>query len=536
VSARNLHENPELLQNGLADLAQRPFIILTRKKSARPTTEMDDQAMTSLATPTVDLGAAEGNALVLKLAVALGLAAFADWLFYAEDLGVSVAIFAVALTCGALVANPFSRERRRIVMACIILVGGLIPVVEELDVMSFILLVLALATSVATVTGSDLSGPRSRLVALRDLLLTGPYRLVRDVAAGFHGPSVMTGMAMWFVPLALGAIFVALFASANPLIEQWIDLFRPANPASQFSVSRLLFWLATLSIVWPFVHIRRRRKIASDATAVPPVICESQASARWDHLFGPATILRSLVLFNMLFAVQTILDMTYLWGNGTLPAGLSYAAYAHRGAYALTIATLLAACFALAAVRPGAADKEPTFLRPLVYLFVAQNIVLVASSVLRLKLYVETYLLTYWRITAFVWMLIALGLIFILARIALERSNEWLVRINLTALFAALYLCSLTNLAAIVSDYNVTHSREAGGSGVQLDACYLSSLGPQALPALDKAIQIGKFSPNLESRRDQLLERQSHDMASWRAWSFRGWRLQRDLNAHAGAG
>ena len=63
--------------------------------------------MTSLATPTIDLGAAEGNALLFKLAVALGLAALADWLFYAEDLGISVAIFAVALTCGALVANPF---------------------------------------------------------------------------------------------------------------------------------------------------------------------------------------------------------------------------------------------------------------------------------------------------------------------------------------------------------------------------------------------------------------------------------------------
>ena len=493
--------------------------------------------MTSLATPTVDLGTAEGNTLLFKLVVALGLAALADWLFYAEDLGLSVAIFAVALTCSALAANPFSRDRRRIVSAGIILVAGLIPVIEELGAMSFILLVLALATSVAIVTGSDLSGPRSRLAALRDLLLTGPYRLVRDVAAGFHGPSIMTRMAMWFVPLALGAIFVALFASANPLIAQWIELLGPGNAANHVSVIRLMFWVAALSIVWPFVHIRWRGRVARDVRADQAFVHERQASARWEHVFGPATILHSLVLFNLLFAVQTILDMTYLWGNATLPAGLTYAAYAHRGAYALTIATLLAACFALVAVKPGAADTEPKLLRLLVYLFVAQNIVLVASSILRLKLYVETYLLTYWRITAFVWMLlVALGFVFILARIALERSNEWLVRINLRALAAALYLCSLTNLAAVIADFNVAHSRETGGSGVWLDTCYLAGLGPQALPAIDKAIQMGKFNSNLESRRDRLLERQSHDMASWRAWSFRSWRLQRVLDAHAAAG
>ena len=41
--------------------------------------------------------------------------------------------------------------------------------------------------------------------------------------------------------------------------------------------------------------------------------------------FGVATILRSLILFNLLFAVQTVLDVIYLWGNATLPADISYA-------------------------------------------------------------------------------------------------------------------------------------------------------------------------------------------------------------------
>ena len=64
-----------------------------------------------------------------------------------------------------------------------------------------------------------------------------------------------------------------------------------------------------------------------------------------NDFFGVATILRSLILFNLLFAVQTVLDVAYLWGNATLPADISYASYAHRGAYPLILTALLAAGF-----------------------------------------------------------------------------------------------------------------------------------------------------------------------------------------------
>jgi hypothetical protein len=87
------------------------------------------------------------------------------------------------------------------------------------------------------------------------------------------------------------------------------------------------------------------------------------------------------------------------------------------------------------------------------------------------------------------------------------------------------------NFAAVIADYNVSHSREASAKGIQLDAYYLSQLGPQALPAIERALQIRVFDPILVSRRDSLVEEQRKDMASWRSWSFRSWRLQRYLDA-----
>lgn len=140
-------------------------------------------------------------------------------------------------------------------------------------------------------------------------------------------------------------------------------------------------------------------------------------------------------------------------------------------------------------------------------------------------------MLTYWRVAAFVWMLlVAAGLILILVRIALRASNEWLVRANLLVLIIALYVCSLINFAAVIADYNVVHSREASGSGVSLDMDYLIQLGPNALPAIDRAIRLRYANPVLVSRRNSLVEQQRQQMASWRGWSFRGWRLQRFLD------
>ena len=158
--------------------------------------------------------------------------------------------------------------------------------------------------------------------------------------------------------------------------------------------------------------------------------------------FGVTTILRSLILFNLLFAVQTMLDVIYLWGNAKLPDDISYASYAHQGAYPLILTALLAAGFVLAAMKPGGPAEQSSVIRPLVYLWVAQNVLLVASSILRLDLYVQIYLAD---------LLARRGLYLDVACrhsgccssspvSALNRSNGWLIRANLITLTATLYV------------------------------------------------------------------------------------------------
>ena len=126
-------------------------------------------------------------------------------------------------------------------------------------------------------------------------------------------------------------------------------------------------------------------------------------------------------------------------------------------------------------MRPGGPAEKSTVIRPLVYLWVGQNVMLVVSSILRLDLYVEIYMLTGWRIAAFVWMLlVALGLVLIVARIVLDSPTAGWSGMNLIALtIDALYMradqLSPRSSPTIMS----RHSKEACGKGVNLDIKYL---------------------------------------------------------------
>ncbi|WP_439408318.1 DUF4173 domain-containing protein [Bradyrhizobium sp. DASA03076] len=490
--------------------------------------------MTSLAsTIAADIQPIRQSAIPAKLGCALALAALADWLFYGHRIGLSLTLFAIATVCMSMLFNYAALDRRRAMIGAVILVAGLIPAIEELNALSFLILVAALAIALLFATSPEPSGLAERARALRTFFLLGPFRVFLEALQVFNMSAFTRGIALWLLPATLGTVFVTLFAAANPVIEQWVSLLNPKIILDHVSPPRVLFWTMMLALVWPFIHVRwRPRKLVITDVAEAPVPPPLPPVVSVEFL-GPSTILRSLILFNLLFAAQSVLDGLYLWGHVALPANMTYAAYAHRGAYPLIATALLAAAFVLVAMRPGGPAEKSTVIRPLVYLWVAQNVLLVASSILRLDLYVDIYMLTYWRIAAFIWMgLVALGLILIVARIALDRSNRWLVGANLIALTMVLYGASLVNFDAFIADYNLKHSSEMGGNGVKIDANYLLTLGPQALPAIDKVIALRGGDYCLAGRRDRLVEGQRQDL-TWRAWGFRSWRLQRRLDAQA---
>jgi hypothetical protein len=471
-----------------------------------------------------------------RLLIAAAVTAFADWLFYDHRLGISVALFLLVLASLSLVTNPVHAGGRQILLAAAVVLAGLAPIVEELNVLSAALGVLAVTLAVSALTNPFIGGLRDRFAAVPGLLLFGPFRIFSDIAESSKWSLTLRHVTVWVVPVLLSGIFLILFSSANPLIESWFNAMDPRTLTLGLSTARLLFWTLAACVVWPFVYMKWSRSDPEPRNGAPQPEALEEAPS---ELFGAAAILRSLVLFNLLFAIQTVLDLIYLWGGVALPDGLTYAAYAHRGAYPLIATALLAAGFVLAAMRPGGPAERMPVIRVLVFFWIAQNVMLVVSSMLRLDLYVQIYSLTYWRVAAFIWMLlVAVGLTLIVARIAFDRSNSWLVQMNLATLALLACVCAFINFPYVIASYNVDHSKEVSGNGLALDVTYLVGLGPQAVPAIDRYLAAqpnGSLSlfnrGQLAWNRDQLIKRQLAELDSWRAWSFRGYRLKRYVAA-----
>ena len=476
-----------------------------------------------------------------RLAAVAALIALGDFLFYRSGPGPGIALvfFIGALACTALAVSQ-ARPAQQLLVA-VVLFATLAPLIEDANALSLLIASCGAATTVLISLGGWEGSFPYRLLAAVRLLIRGPFQVLIDLpetGANISAGSVQLSgrnLAIWILPICMSAVFAGLFAAANPIIEGWLKAIDFTWLLALFDVGRTWFWLAMLVIAWPFAFARRlksRSPASANVSAAAPAAEFGDGSV----LFGERAILRCLLAFNALFAVQTTLDVAILWQGHSLPAGVSFADYAHRGAYPLIVTALLAGAFVIAAMQPGQAAGRSSLIRALVILWTAQNIALVISSLLRLKLYVEVYSLTYWRVAAFIWMaLVAVGLVLISIQVWRRLSNGWLISAITMLGAATLYACAFVNFAYIIADTNLRQCKQGPGSCLEVDRDYIRGLGPDVIPAIDRQVN-SRLGPDeafrLSGIRNDLADVVRHWQTDWRSWTFRGWRLARYLEAH----
>lgn len=348
----------------------------------------------------------------------------------------------------------------------------------------------------------------ARLVLHALFTIARPIRDLRRSFQGRRGAQVnpRAVAAVLGLPLAGGALFLLLFAAANPLIEQALADIRLPSPW------RVLLWCSVAVCLWP--SLRPHAAVMRLAARLP------DPEPRLPGTSLPSVLI-ALALFNFLFAVQNALDIVFLWSGGPLPAGMTQTEYVHRGAYPLIGTALIAGVMALAMLRPGSASEHHPWARRLLVLWVAQNLVLVASSALRTIDYVEASMLTAWRIAALMWMaLVALGLVLICWRILKGRSARWLINRNALAAAVLLAPCAFVDLGAIAARWNVEAQAPA-----RVDLCYLREVGDGALLPL---IYLERQPTDAATRdrvryvRERLFSDLQAGQADWQTWTPRG--------------
>jgi hypothetical protein len=449
-----------------------------------------------------------------KIGAAVALVALADILFFDQELGWTLGLFAAAwVALGALVLRSTVAPRaRQVALLAAALFAAVL--VDDPNPLAWCLFWLANASAalLGRVSFDDAARWMVRLGAHGLYGLSSPFwdarRLARSRAG--RGGGIVALASLVALPLVGGTIFTLLFANANPVIAAVFATIE--IPGLGRALLHLLLWAFVLVLVWPTLRPRTFALVARIVGADPVRLPE----------LPRATLTLSLLTFNAIFLVQNLLDIVFLWRGAALPAGVTMAEYAHRGAYALIATALLAGLFVLVALRPGGAGARSPMVRRLVVLWVAQNLLLVASSVLRTLDYIAAYSLTELRIAALAWMaLVACGLVLICWRMLAGRTATWLINANAAAAAAVLAAASVVDLGAAAATWNVDHARRAE----RLDLCYLDRLGASALlPVI--ALERRAAGPRLRDQARYLrigkLARLTREQADWHSWSWRG--------------
>jgi hypothetical protein len=453
----------------------------------------------------------------------LALVLLADLLFWRHAPGLSVAVFAIAVFAAA---TADVRPRRALIRPGLFLGFGVAPVIDHLQLLSLVFLVATLLGALVWARHPGVGAGRlavSALTLLRRLpgLWIMPLRAapLRRLAAGLRPARWLRD---WAFPLGGSLVIAALLLDANPMLLRLV----PVEVDLWAMIERGMFWLGIALLVAPLLHPDLPLGKAMDLSA-PQRLPGFGINAR--------SVLRALVPFNLLIGVQMVTDAAILIGGAALPPGMSFAEYAHRGAYPLLATAVLAGAFALAA-RPFL--EEHRLIRGLLLLWLAQNVVLCGAAAMRLELYVGAYGLTYLRLHALIWMaLVAAGLGLIGWQILWGRENGWLVgRVGVMGL-ATLYACSFVNFAQVIATQQLGRDEPDFG--------YVCDLGPMAAGAVHEApsrhAEIAAWVEANASRWrevDVLSEDESHCHAlnapyihDWRDWGFRRWLVIRRVQA-----
>jgi len=457
---------------------------------------------------------------LIKFVPALLLIAAADWLW--GGAGSWIGGFALAWVLLLLLARPALRRGPAFVAGAI---AALLALIMAADPGPLAWVMFWAAVSMAALLPRTAGFDDAWRWALRLFVQagTGPFAPVTDFARLLHsrrsdGRFTLRSLAkVLALPLIMTSLFVVLFAGANPLVEQALSAIRLP------SIERILFWLMVLAVVWPTLRPSRW----STRLAIPDPELTLPGSST-------ASVLISLALFNTVFAIENGLDIAFLWSGAPLPAGVSMTDYVHRGAYPLIVTALLAGIFVLGTLKPGSATAANPMIRRLVVAWIAQNMLLVASSVLRTVEYVEESMLTPWRIAAFLWMgLVALGLCLICWRMLTGKSARWLINTNAGAAAIVLLGSTIVDFNAMSATWNVRHAAEATGHGPKLDLCFLNDMGSAALLPLIELEQrplAADFRDRVRTVRHRIVEGRpdwggtglAAQQADWRSWTWRG--------------
>ncbi|MGW2242965.1 DUF4153 domain-containing protein [Streptomyces hirsutus] len=298
------------------------------------------------------------------------------------------------------------------------------------------------------------------------------WRGVRARAGDASG-TMGSALRALVVTAVLLLVFGALFAGADAAFADLLSRLIPDTSLGDGPWRLVLFALGLLGA------------LAAAHSAAAPLWWDSFKTGP-GRARGRGEWALPLLLLCVLFAVFNAIQLAVLFGGYKAvldKTGQTYSEYARQGFWQLLIATLLTLLVIVFALRwaPRGGPGDRNLVRGVLGTLCALTLIVVASAVRRMDMYVEAYGLTRLRISV-VTVELWLGLVILLIMAAGAWGARWLPRAVAASAAAGALAFGLAAPDGLIAENNVRRYEKTH----KFDLDYARDLSADAVPALDR--------------------------------------------------
>lgn len=258
---------------------------------------------------------------------------------------------------------------------------------------------------------------------------------------------VWYGLLGVIIALPILLIAAGLLSSADAVFRKMTtDLVNWIRPGNVFNVVfRIAFLFFASYALTAYLCKRSIREEVRDHRNGEPVLA--------------ITIMSLLSLLYLLFSGIQIFGL--FLGKMQLPDGYTYAQYAREGFFQLLAVSILNLILVLVCL---SFFKESKVLKVVMTVMSLCTFVMIASSAMRMIIYIRYYYLTFLRIFV-LWMLAVLFVMFIGVMISIYRENFPLFRYGVVAVTILYLVLSFSHPDYIIARVNIANAPGADGRG-----------------------------------------------------------------------
>lgn len=425
-----------------------------------------------------------------------------SFLFYRQNAGINFLLFnVILLTVLALKNVKLVRDRKWLWAAgmCLVSSASIFVTSSALSIIANVASLLLLSAfsfnSATSALFSFLFSCYSVISCIVHIIIDSIKRSASTTedSNGKKGYKVMATL----IVLLLSIVFFNLYKSSNPLFAEntkWINF-------DFISIGWIFFTLSGFLLSYAFLYHKviepvqtwennlpiANRQAAEDEPAIKRFEAERYAG------------LLLFILLNLMLVILNLGDIQTLYFNGGLPKNVSHSDFVHHGVGIIIFSIVIATSLIMYLFRKEfSAVKTNKALMAFVYLWIAQNVLMLSSTAIRNQIYIHDFNFTYKRIGVYVWLALAvIGLCILFWKIWQKRTNWYLIRTNVAVWFSVLVISGCVNWDKLITNYNIQNKALK-----DVDFYYLFSLSDTNIPellAITKKPEFEQLNKNLKN-------------------------------------